>query len=198
MAEVVILGGGCNPVGSHHAMMVIHLWHRLQIPTWLMPCYGHQFAKDSELIEASHRWNMVTEVVSEWSPDHLVACDWEIAHQHNGSMFEAMRGLTRDYPEVQFRIAIGMDNANKIDDWDRGRFLIELFPFVIFERPGEKTAPWCEKRPHEIISFDNPMSSSKIRSAIADGQYEFAERHLSRKVWDYIKAGKLYGYKGHE
>ena len=191
MDDVAIMGGSFNPIGLHHERMArLIKWH-LHMPVWLMPCYDHQFEKDSELIDHVHRWNMVTEAVS-GAGDWLVPCDWEIAHRHNGSMYDTMEQLVAAHPNIYFHIVIGMDNAAVISQWDRGLQLIKMFPFVVFWRPPISAPLWCYRSPHKVLSFDRPISSTKIRQAIREGDYDFAKRHLNPRVWDYIRTGKLY------
>jgi nicotinic acid mononucleotide adenylyltransferase len=114
-------------------------------------------------------------------------------------MFETMEGLTKVYPEIDFHIVIGMDNANVIEaEWDRGEQLIQKYPFIVLQRPGVKAeVDWFAEDPHVYLTFRYAGSSESLRKAIRKGDYAFARRHLSSKVWDYIVAGKLYGYKEH-
>lgn len=193
--KVAIFGGGFNPIGLHHEEMGNLIKWRMDMQTWFMPCYTHRFEKNDELIEAAHRWNMVTEVVAQ-SPGWLAACDWEIAHQHNGSMYETMQALTALHPDKEFHIVVGMDNANVVEtEWDRGSLLIQRFPFIVFLRRGLKPkVDWFKQEPHTIIPFSDPSNSTAIRKAIREGKHRYARRHLNPRVWDYIQTGKFYGY----
>jgi nicotinic acid mononucleotide adenylyltransferase len=164
-----------------------------------MPCYGHRFAKNSKLIEHWHRWNMVQMVAEQY--DYITACDWEIAHEHDGSMFETMEQLVKTHPDIDFHIAIGMDNANCMTlpreqgGWDRGALLVEQFPFIVFTRQGvEIKSSWWTRRPHVQIEYSNLLSSSELRECISEGKHDFAERHTNPKVWDYIVSGNLFGF----
>lgn len=156
---------------------------------WLMPCHRHRF--DKHIQSDAHRWNMVNEVTGQYP--WMVACDWEIAHQHNGSMFETLIGLEANYPHDRFHIVIGMDNANVIDAWDRGKLLIDKNPFIVLSR-GESTTDWHTKPPHRSIFADEiGESSTLIREAICRKNFDLASKHLNSRVWDYIRMGKLYG-----
>ena len=210
LKKAVVLGGGFNPIGLHHEEMAARIWDKVQAPVWLMPCYDHRFSKNSDLIDSSHRWNMVVEAVGApvtnrriGLPCEMVACDWEIANKHGGSMFETMDGLTEKFPDIEFSIAIGMDNARVMTlpkeegGWDRGSQLIERFTFIVFKRaaPGQFDIPEWVKPPHTLIDFDNPMSSSGIREMIRNGWSSTAAHYLNPRVWDYIQMGRLYGHK---
>lgn len=192
--EVALLGGGFNPIGLHHQKIAQTIWKEVQIPTWFMPCYHHRFAKDSELALSNHRWNMVTEVTG--NTRYMKSCDWEMAHEHNGTMCETLQGLSESYPNIRFNIVIGMDNANVMTTkWAKGKYLIKENSFLVLQRTGEENqVDWFLEKPHRLLTFDCPTSSSEIRQAIAKGDYSFAQQHLHRRVWEYIVDGNLYGY----
>jgi len=192
--EAAIFGSGCNPTGLHHELMARLVFQKTGLPTWIMPCYRHLFSKDSELIESSHRWNMLTLACEDW--EIMRAFDWEIAHRHDGSMYSTMQQLVQEYPDVKFHIVIGMDNANIIETkWIHGNLLIQEFPFIVLRRDGcPETADWFNHEPHQVFDFENDASSTDIRTAIREGRNDFAAAHLDSKVWDYIKNGGLYGY----
>ena len=193
-SKVALLGGGFNPIGLHHEQIAMLIHQKTGMRTWFMPCYSHQFDKDSELIQMSHRWNMVMEVTNQF-PEQMLAFDFEMREQHNGSMFETMERLGPANPEIEFHIVIGMDNANCIESsWDRGNILIRQHPFIVLHRTGqEPTTDWFKKLPHMELTFDCPISSSDIRTAIAEDRTDFARQYLNPMTWDYIESGKLFG-----
>jgi nicotinic acid mononucleotide adenylyltransferase len=166
--------------------------------TWFMPCHKHKFGKDSELIDSGHRWNMVQEVTNQY-PDQMLAFDWEIARQFDGSMWTAMDELERNNgDQYDFHIVIGMDNANIVETkWHQGDFLVQRFPFIVIERAGvERSVKWIDEKQHTVIPFCQRISSSEIRECVAAGKHDFAKKHLNDRVWDYIMAGQLYGHQG--
>jgi nicotinate (nicotinamide) nucleotide adenylyltransferase len=197
MRNVALLGGGLDPISIHHEVMVDETEANADMPTWVMPCYGHLFAKGSRLTDSNHRWAMVEETAKQRQDDIFVPFKWEIEHRHSGSMYETISHLKQECPDVLFHIVIGMDNANVIETkWDRGNILIQENPFIVFEREGVyKTADWFLQSPHKVIPLRYDVSSTVIREAIQKGEYSFAERNLNPAVWDYIRTNNLYGYK---
>lgn len=159
-----------------------------------MPCYNHLFDKNSQLLNAAHRWNMVSEVCAQFG--FMKAFDWEMAHEHTGSSYVAMEAITKQYPNYDFSIVIGSDNANIIKDaWFRGADLIEAYPFIVIERASKPlSTDWPRSSPHQVFPFTTAMSSTAIRKAIQEGRNDFAKRHLNPIVWDYITVGSLYGH----
>lgn len=194
--DVALLGGGCNPIGIHHQLIAQVVWLEWNLKTWVMPCYQHRFNKNSELIESAHRWNMVSEACEQY--EYMEACDWELVHEHDGALYTTMEAMSKMYPEHRFHIIIGSDNANVMErSWYQGTKLIDIYPFIVMQRPGEPlSVDWPKSKPHKVMPFTYQMSSTDIRAAIRDGRYEFAKKHLDPRVWEYIIAGHLYGYKG--
>ena len=198
MDNVAIFGSACDPIGSHHEIIVDHIMVNCQMPTWVMPCFHHRFGKNSRLESPQHRWNMVKKLADYRDDEGLIPFDWEIKNKSRGSMFETIARLKREYPAIKFHIAIGMDNANVIENWDRGNFLIQENPFIVFERDGEEAkVDWFKNSPHQLLQLNlgNDFSSTALRNAIASGDYKYAEEHLSKPVWDYIKEHHLYGHR---
>lgn len=192
--EIALYGGGFNPICIHHERIAMLIHQTTGMRTWIMPCYDHQFAKDSELIEVRHRWNMVMGVTNQF-PDQMLAFDFEMREKHTGSMWEAMKQLATANPDTKFHIVIGMDNANCIESkWDRGEFLIQRYSFIVLHRTGEEpTTSWFQRKHHMELEFDCPISSSDIRTALVEGRVDFARQHLNPMTWDYIESGKLFG-----
>lgn len=190
--KVALFGGGFNPVGLHHEEIARIVWKQTELPTWMMPCYQHRFSKNSSLISPDHRFNLIVE--ASMGCEIIKPFDWEIRNRHNGSMFETMNKLVNEYPNIDFHIVIGIDNANIIEkEWDRGNFLIEQFPFIVLKRKNvEETANWYKSLQHKVIDFENSTSSSDIRNAIMKGNFDFAKSKLHPKVWNYIIEHNLY------
>jgi nicotinate-nucleotide adenylyltransferase len=197
MFNVALLGGGLDPISLHHEMIADKVKSNTSMSTWVMPCYGHLFSKGSRLTAPEHRLNMVNVTAEYRKDDFFVPFDWEIQHKHAGSMYETVVQLKAKYPDVLFHIVIGMDNANVIETkWDRGNLLIQENPFIVFERDGvERTADWFLQAPHRIFPMSYNLSSTAIREAIQNGNYEFAKQHVNPAVWEYIGINELYGYK---
>lgn len=192
--RVAIFGGGFDPISKHHeriAELACNQNHNLHV--WLMPCWGHMFAKAKRLAPAEHRLKMIELVAKE----NIAAFGWDIYKQHFGSMYESMQELYEIFPSHEFSLVIGMDNANVIETkWDRGSQLIQRHPFIVFERAGEApTTDWFLKSPHKAYPLDYNLSSTAIREAIQQGNHDFAQEHLSPSVWQYIVDKKLYGYE---
>lgn len=201
MYEVAIMGGGFDPVCLHHERMAADIYSKTGLTVWMMPCYSHKFSKNSRLLSPEHRLKMLELTIIQRQDFAILPFDWEIEKKSDGAMYETVASIKAQpwEPEFKFRIVIGMDNANIIEEkWDRGKLLISENPFIVMERPGvTPTAKWFLNPPHLVLPTNDEanLSSTTVRDAIEQGNYEFAEQHLNPAVWDYIKANQLYGYK---
>lgn len=201
--KVALFGGSFNPIGRHHMKIGQTIFEQLGMCTWYMPCFQHRFSKS--LAEAKHRWNMLLKASEDF--EWMVPCDWEIAHASQGSMIDTVTALCEEYPHIDFHIVIGMDCANIIEEqWDRGKLLISLCPFIVFTRPVQiPTTDWFKFPPHQLLhmatSQQSPKSddwlawedSTSIRATIGQ-KGDYAKRRLHPKVWTYIQRERLYGY----
>lgn len=192
--DIALLGGGFDPITLGHELMAKLVRNNTQFPVWVMPCFAHKFGK--ELAAPVHRLTMVDLVARQYSP-WFCAFDYEIRNMSDGAMIDTLDALTIDYPDTKFHPCIGMDNANRIEEWQDWERLIVEYPFIVVGRGGVKAEKdWFMKPPHRFIDNDLPISSTEVRTAIEEKRYRWASGTLNYAVWDYIKQHGLYGYGG--
>lgn len=190
---VIIFGGGFDPITTGHLRVAQTVHRETGFPIWAMPCYEHRWGK--EMASPIHRMFMIKTVAAQHRP-WLSMCDFEIKNKHNGSMYKTISMLREEHPNLDFHILIGMDNANKIKEWDRGEELADTVPFIVVSRPTyEQETDWFLLPPHRYIEVDYDISSTSVREAIENGNHDWARANLDQLVWEYIQARKLYGYK---
>lgn len=190
------MGGGFNPVGLNHEELGTSAAINFNMPVWMMPCYHHRFAKDAELTESHHRWNMTCLHCED--TEFLWPCSVEIDLKHNGTTYELMEKMTRMYPDFRFHILIGIDNANIIETkWHYGSELIQRYPFIVARNSHvPETTNWFLKSPHQFFYVQAELRATDTRRAIAEKRYEDAARSVKPKVWNYIQRHSLFGYEG--
>ena len=196
MYNIALFGGSFDPIGLHHENIAKAIKENFDMPTLIMPCYGHLFEKGEFLESSEHRWIMVCLAADE-KRDFMIAFFHEIEQKHKGSMYETLNRIKKINKEYTYHIVIGTDNANVIEErWHIGNSLIDENPFIVVERKGvSATTDWFLKSPHKTVSINSESSSSAIRESIKNGNYKFAEQNLSPSVFQYIKDNSLYGFK---
>jgi len=96
-------------------------------------------------------------------------------------------------PEQPLYFIIGADAFAEIKTWHRWREVVRLTDFIVVTRPGHKYDAPSEARVHRLDTLALPVSSSEIRSKLANGEIP---AELPRGVAEFIVGRQLYGWKG--
>lgn len=212
LTKVAVLGAALDPITKGHAFIakVIAKCPDLVDEVWLMPAYKHRF--DKQMAQAEHRLAMARLVF----PDHpkIKVSDYEIQRHASldGTTYHTMLWLVKTYPECEFHVAIGTDNANDIDKFAHWEELVGDFPFIIVPRGGvqlkkgvakidymegmrHRVVPWYAEDRHTILKLEKEMttSSTDARAAIKAGDGAKIAELLHPEVWAYIQEHGLYG-----
>jgi nicotinate-nucleotide adenylyltransferase len=188
--NIALFGGAFNPITCAHEFIGAKVHEETGFPVFFMPCWGHKFGKEM----ASYRIRMgLVETAVRHTP-YAVGFRFEILNKCQGSMYETMVLLKKEHNDKTFYIVIGMDNANRIFEWDRGEKLIAENPFIIFRRPNNEVAvDWIKD--HRVVDITTPdISSTMFRNAMVENNFELAETYVSKPVWGDITQYGLFGY----
>ena len=193
--KVGILGGSFNPVHKGHIRIAeLVLKHKLVSKVWLLPCFGHYFNK--LLTTPEHRLSMLYKSIK--GKKNIEVCAYEIENESDGKMYHTILDLQADYPNIEFYIIIGMDNAINIVDWYNYSELInKVVPFIVIQRVGYycfEDHYWFNKSPHILLKdkMTTEYSSTLAREAIKNKDNNVQEKLMDRSVIDYIKRNGLY------
>lgn len=190
--DTVLYGLTANPPHLGHLVTGWAIHAQTGLPVWYLPCYEHQFGKD--IASAQDRAEMVRLMCQHYS--WAYDCYWEVKQKHTGTMYETLCAMAEYWPDRQFHLAMGMDNANIIEtEWGNGKKLINEFPCIVFSRPGVKPrANWFRSEPHQQVEVHWPMSSSLIRQRIQEGDLRFVKRNVPEPVYNFMRLRMLYGW----
>ncbi len=189
--KIALFGGAFNPVTIAHNNVAVMVHLETGMPIWMMPCWDHRFGK--HMAAAYDRLDMLSLSVTAGQQDWKYVFDFEVANKLDGSTYETMERLKAKFPQFEFHIVIGMDNANAIMKWDRGEQLIKEHPFIVCGRGGfEEKLHWFHEAPHRFIECNESMASTDVREAIHSGDYHKASTMVCPTVFEYIKRNNLY------
>jgi nicotinate-nucleotide adenylyltransferase len=197
--KIAILGGAFNPVTLGHAQIARCVLD--SVPgideVWLMPCYRHMYNK--EMVAAGYRLAMCRIACAGMAAVRV--SDYEIASRVETGTYYVMQKLLAD-PACgkgrEFSLIIGQDNANTFNKWIRHDLLEKLVSFIVIPRQGISRDPdvtWYLKPPHFFLDRDKPVmevSSTLVRSLLAENRTEEALRYIHPDVLEYIKKNSLY------
>lgn len=181
--QIAVLGlAGDPPHEGHKSLMWLASQYVDEV--WLMPCYLHKFKKP---IASPEQRLAMCQMIGKTS-------DYEIVNRLEGYTFELVNGLRRDFPQYEFSIVIGQDNANHINHWVRWEELIGSTRFIVMPRGDRKVLKdWYLHNGHIFVNEPNQeYSSTEIRKLIANKNFEEAAKHLDAEVLKYILENELY------
>lgn len=205
--RVAIYGGAFGPIHNGHidvSNIILNCCGNEVDEVWLTPCYEHLFGK--ALVPPEDRLEMCR--LAAQVNARIKVFDYEIQNKFRGETYNFMKKLLEDpqYKDtVNFKLIIGLDNANTIDTWSSYEDLLKMTSFIVVKRQGIKfNAPWCLKQPHIYIDPDVPpveISSTEIKEELKDYYLEdknredstsFLLKYLNKDVLDYILKKNLF------
>lgn len=196
---IAIYGGSFDPMGSHHIQVIKHLLKYVD-QVWVIPCYVSYHEK--KLTDADHRIKMCQLAVNGMSRGHgqeykgkVLVSDFQITHKF-GRTYDMMKKLYELYPHEMFYVALGIDNAQMMNQWYHWEELIKIVPFIVVPRNGYMGGlsgdQWFIRDPHILIDENNQNngSSSQIRKMLKENQN--VSEYLDKDVETYIRVNNLY------
>lgn len=191
-----IMGGAFSPPTiSHKAMAVDCIRRKLVDEVWVCPAYNHVDKKN--LVSFDHRMAMCKKHFKGLF-NHIKVCDYE-KDNSSSRTYNLIVDLDSKFPKHTFKIIIGQDRADNIQEWYKWKFLIQLVPFIVFERADyvsmTDSTPWYLNAPHSFIQNNKDCwaSSTSLRRLLSKQHYNLASLLTSDKVISYIQKHNLYG-----
>lgn len=183
---IAVLGGAFDPITLGH-LRIAQRVEQEGLRVLFMPCGDtHSFGK--KMLPAPERVRMAELA----APGRVT--DAEI--RANSPYAEATyKILTATFGDVYW--IIGSDNANSMHKWHHGEQLKRLIKFVVVHRPGHPLTDagrWCLEAPHRFLPLSDvgEVSSTAVRTAIANGDWESAETMLPPAVLHAIRNAGWY------
>lgn len=193
-ARIGILGGAFDPpTRAHIALAEFLIAKDVVDQIWLMPAYAHKYGKDMQSFE--HRLTMCQLACG--GLDRILVSDFErqISEISDGSSYDMLIELQKDFPEFDFYFVIGQDNADTLDGWKNWNYLVQNTRFIVLPRPMPMSQhlDWYLSPPHQILEDtpQMPISSTQVRQQLGTDPSHLLEL-LTPKVLDYILHQKIY------
>lgn len=218
--DIGIFGGSFNPIHIGHLIVAEEVFQQQKLSKVIFIPTGISPHKESiDLIDASHRYHMVKESISD--NEHFEISDLEIKRLGKSYTIDTIRTLKEIYGEKQnLYLIIGSDMLHEINTWKDVDILSGLCRFIVVNRfpvpihenshnshlPFIKGEPYSFSRAKDEMRLENKekkgierlkvlippigISSTEIRDRLCSGR---SIRYLvPRCVEDYIKAHNLY------
>ncbi len=189
--RIGIFSGSFNPIHVGHLGLGDYLIEKQIVDeVWFVISPCNPLKKQSDLIDEHIRMDMV--ILAIRNQPHFKASDIEFTMPVPSYSIDTLHKLTNLYPDCEFKLIIGSDNALVFDQWKDYMQFLQEYPVLVYPRTGYDFAEVAEKYPQMQI-LDSPLfdiSSTQIREYIADGKDVTSWLHPA--VWQFIDENKLY------
>ena len=204
MQRIGIMGGTFNPIHKGHMAIARAAKKQFRLNRIIFVPSGTPPHKTSEYVAPKEdRFRMVELVIS--GKKKYAVSRVELDRPGYSYAVDTFAELKKEYKgSARLYYIMGMDSINEILTWKKPMELFKLCQFIVATRPGSKirTMRRILKFPPvklhsdtiHLIEVKMNVSSTEIRGSISKGR--IPARYIDKKVIEYIKEKKLYGYTG--
>ncbi|EKD26524.1 MAG: hypothetical protein ACD_79C01138G0004 [uncultured bacterium] len=199
MNEIGIFGGTFDPPHLGHIVCAKHLLQtRIIEKLLIVPAFSPPH-KTYKITDFEHRLNML-KLSFEGISDIEFSTIERILRKPNYS-YITLRKLKEAHPNWNMHFIIGLDNLLSIHTWKNYKTLIKENNFILINRGGYrikyldcKNLTLSEYNKLTKNTIKTPrlnISSTKLREDLFNNK-KTVLKHLTKKVFEYIKDNKLY------
>lgn len=151
MRRVGVLGGTFDPIHWGHLRAAEVVREALALEEVLfVPAASPPHKSSSEVAAAEDRVHMVERAIG--PEEGFLLSRIEIERKGPSYTIDTLRALGEERREARFFFIVGSDAFAEIRTWMRWRELLELYDFVVHERPGARLESVPEILPQELRS----------------------------------------------
>ncbi len=165
--HIAIYSGSFNPVHNGHTRLAEYLIKKnLADEVWFVVSPCNPLKNQIDLIDEYVRLEMLILAIGN-NPSFKVS-DIEFTMPIPSYSIDTLHELSAQYPEHQFSLIIGSDNALVFDKWKDYERLLSEYEVLVYPRRGYDFSEVAEKYP-KMKLLDTPfydISSTEIRQRI--------------------------------
>ncbi len=170
--QIVIYSGSFNPPHIGHLMLANYISQFVDgiDEVWLMVSPQNPLKPLADLAAEEHRLAMAR--LAALPTPHIRVSDFEFHLPRPSFTYRTLCALRDQYPQHQFRLAIGADNLLNLNAWRNPQEILQEFRPIVYPRPGYELSE-AQIPPQVTYLPDAPqllLSSTFLRQALAQGK----------------------------
>lgn len=189
--KTAIYSGSFNPVHKGHTQLAQYLLdHHLAEEVWMVVSPCNPLKEQADLLDEYLRLDMLMLAIKDYPA--FKASDIEFTMPIPSYSIDTLTKLSEEFPDREFCLVIGSDNALVFDKWKNYRELLERYEILVYPRWGYNFEEVAGLYP-QMKYLNTPyydISSTTIRTALA--QNKDMSEWLHPDVISFIRENQLY------
>jgi nicotinate-nucleotide adenylyltransferase len=203
--KICIFGGTFNPPHIAHKHMAEKVLEEFGFDRIIFMPTGNSYLK-KHVLAASERLKMVT-LFCDTNPLFDVS-DFEVKSEGPTYTYRTLSSLRDENPGAEFYFLLGEDSLRYMENWIHPEIIFECASIIAVRRDDQESyinkddkrsfedVAWNLKDKFDArifsVTFNEDISSSKIREAFKSGNGDSVVNMLTKEVYDYIIKEHLY------
>ena len=193
--QIALFGGSFNPPHICHTLATLWVLQTQPIDeVWWIPTFQHAFNK--ELAPFEDRVAMCRRAI-----DDLARVRIDLIEQALGGesrTIDTVQALAERHKNTRFWLVVGADILGEVDRWKDWRGLLQKVRLIVIGRRGFERNAALGADPSALPTADSAdlelpdVSSTRIRNALRDRDYDAIGAWIPRSILDYIAEHNLY------
>ena len=183
--NVALFFGSFNPTHRGHVEMGEEILSNCSIidEVWYILSPQNPDKKNNLLLDDRHRYKILKKSLK--GNSKLKCKMLEFLLPKPSYSYLTLKLLENMYPNNNFYLSIGTDSLNNIDNWEESEY-VKSFPFIVFERNGEKVKENLDINIESIIYSNNPYSSTEVRKSLEKLDYKHLKNMMCEEAYNYL------------
>ena len=193
--KIGIFGGSFNPPHKMHKEIAKELIKKGYVDKIIFVPTGSKYEYKNNLESNEVRYTMLSLMCCK--EKDITISKYELQDKPIYT-YQSLDHFQRRYQDDEVYFICGTDNLSYMDQWKRGKYILENYKILVIKRETDDIEPLLEKykkyRENIVVTDvkEQKLSSTYIREEIKKGNYRNIKKYVDKKVYRYIRKNHLY------